>query len=259
MKVMNLSTYFLLFAALATGPLAIAQTCSNNSLRGTYAYAINGTVNGANNTTVTNSQVGRIVFNGTGGYTGFLVAAAEGAVGVAEFTGTYAVDSSCVGSGKSVVNGASTDFDFVVVNGGNDFSMVLRGAGATLSGAGTKSEGLAACTLASMNAPFGYQSDGLQVINSKTVSTAEVGLFTFDGRGGLSSVGSFVADGTSVVFDAKGTYEMTPECFGVAIYNVGDVSYQVNFMLTSGGNQILFTELAGTYIASGNATRTFPR
>ncbi|MBY0504389.1 MAG: hypothetical protein K2X03_10785 [Bryobacteraceae bacterium] len=256
---MNLSKFLFCFGALAIGPLAIAQTCSNNSLRGTYAYTINGTVNGANNTAVTNSQVGRIVFNGTGGYTGFLVAAAEGAVGVAEFTGTYAVDSSCVGAGKSVVNGTSTDFDFVVVNGGNDFNMVLRAAGATLSGAGTKSEGLAACNLASMNATFGYQSDGLQVVNAKTVSTAEVGLMTFDGRGGLSAGGSFVSEGNSVLYDAKGTYEMTPECFGVAVYKVGEVTYQVNFMLTSGGNQIIFTELAGTYIASGSGTRTFPR
>ena len=40
---------------------------------------------------------------------------------------------------------------------------------------------------------------------------------------------------------------------------IGDQTYQMNIMLTSGGNQILYSELSSAYVSTGSGIRTAPR
>jgi len=167
--------------------------------------------------------------------------------------------SAKIPGGKTVSSGNSTDFDLVVVNAGSDFALVLRASDATLSGNGTKVEGQGACTPSILTGTYGYQGDGVVAMDGKAVSTAEIGILTFDGKGAFSGTSSLISAGQSTRQSFTGTYELTDICFAAAVYKVGDVAYQMNFMVTGGGNQILYSELASGYVATGAGTRTFPK
>jgi len=254
---MSLAKLAISISFLITG--AFAQECSVASLTGAYGYTLSGTVTNAENRPITNSQVGRIVFDGKGGFTGVGAVTSGAKVEVGEFTGQIAIGADCTATGKTVSSGNSTDFDLVVVNAGSDFALVLRASDATLSGNGTKVEGQGACTPSILTGTYGYQGDGVVAMDGKAVSTAEIGILTFDGKGAFSGTSSLISAGQSTRQSFTGTYELTDICFAAAVYKVGDVAYQMNFMVTGGGNQILYSELASGYVATGAGTRTFPK
>ena len=244
-----------LFAAAS-----FAQDCSTASLTGPFGFTVKGTVTNENNRPITSSQVGRIAFDGKGAFTGFSASTSGAKVNVGEFTGQISIGSDCTATGKSSSAGGSLDFDLVVVNGGNDFALVFRASDSNLSGYGTKIEGQGSCTAATLNGNYGYQGEGVIAIDGRAVSTAEVGILTFDGKGGVAGTYSNIAGGQATRQSFTGIYEMVPEaCFASAAYKIGDLTYQLNFMITSGGNQILYSELASGYVMTGSGVRTVVR
>jgi hypothetical protein len=128
-----------------------------------------------------------------------------------------------------------------------------------LSGSGTKIESQGNCTQASLNGLFGTQAEGVVGIDGRAVSTAEVGIVTFDGKGGVTGTFSTIAGGKSERNSFTGVYEMTEFCFGSAAYKVGDLTYNLNFVVTTGGNQIVYSEVANRYVVTGAGFRVFPK
>jgi hypothetical protein len=205
---------------------------------------------------VRSSQVGRIVFDGAGKYTGVAAISLGTKVEVAEFAGEIAIGADCTATAKTGTGDSATNLDIVVVNDGNDFSAVVRAGDATLVGVGTKVEGKGTCSLATLEGTYGYQGEGVTAINGKSVSTAEIGILTFDGKEGLTGTFSFIGGGQMNRQSFTGKYALTDICFGSATYKVADVDYQMNFMVTGGGNQLLYSELAAGAVTTGSGART---
>jgi hypothetical protein len=67
---------------------------------------------------------------------------------------------------------------------------------------------------------------------------------------------SFIGGGQMTRQSFTGSYALNDLCFGSAVYKVGDVDYQMNFMVTGGGNQLLYSELAAGAVTTGSGART---
>jgi hypothetical protein len=99
---------FLLALALVVSSTLMAQasTCSNSTIRGSYAFTIHGQVFLPNGSTLLIDGLAKTTFDGNGNLTQLDAVAANGNVapGWASNTGTYTVNSDCTGS-FTVTNG----------------------------------------------------------------------------------------------------------------------------------------------------------
>jgi hypothetical protein len=100
---------FLLALALVVSSTLMAQpsTCSNSTIRGSYAFTIHGQVFLPNGSTLLIDGLAKTTFDGNGNLTQLDAVAANGNVapGWASNTGTYTVNPDCTGS-FTVTNGA---------------------------------------------------------------------------------------------------------------------------------------------------------
>ena len=253
MSIGKLSLTFVLFAAAS-----FAQ-CSATSLVGAYGYTIDGTITNENNRLITASQIGRLVFNGTGGYTGVSISTTGGKADVSEYSGVIQILADCTAVGKTGTGADATDFDLVVVDSGNSFALVIRAGDATLSGSGSKIDNQGSCSNSSLNGTYGYQGSGTVAVDGKGRSTAEIGIVTFDGNGGMRGTYSNISGGTSERRSFDGVYALGDVCYAAAAYSIEGVAYEMNLMVIGSGNQYLYSEVAPGYVVSGNGTRTTPR
>jgi hypothetical protein len=173
------------------GSLAMGQDCSNATLRGAYAYASDGTATD-DGKTFTNSEVGRVVFDGAGKLTARVASTTNGVTTVADAAGEYLIGSDCTMTGRTP---DGLEFDGVVVNSGADFFIMLREPGLTRSGAGTKIEATGACSTATLNSSFGYFAEGTLTVDGTVIGLGELGILKFDGAGGVTGVYSTSSKG----------------------------------------------------------------
>jgi len=106
MKFRN-SPFLLTIALVASSTLmSHASTCSNSTIRGSYAYTIHGQVFLPNGVTLLIDGLARTTFDGEGNLTELDAVAANGNVtpGWASNTGTYSVNPDCTGT-ITVTNG----------------------------------------------------------------------------------------------------------------------------------------------------------
>jgi hypothetical protein len=104
------SNSLFVFALLSVG-ICAAQECSNATLTGPFGYTIKGTVTTEGNRFITNSEVGRVVFDGKGAFTGVAAVTSGGAATVGEFKGEIQVGTDCTATGKVVYPNVTLDFD----------------------------------------------------------------------------------------------------------------------------------------------------
>ena len=256
---LSMSIGKLSFASLLFAAASFAQ-CSPGSLVGAYGYTIDGTITDANNRLITASQIGRIQFNGTGGYTGVSISTVGGKADVSEFSGVIEVLSDCTAVGKTGTGAGATDFDLVVVDSGNGFALVIRAGDATLSGGGSKIDNQGSCSNSSLNGTYGYQGNGTVAVDGKGRSTAEIGILNFDGSGGMRGTYSFIAAGTAERKSfTGGVYALADVCYAAAAYKIDGLDYELNIMVVGNGNQFLYQEIAPGYVVSGVGSRTVSR
>jgi hypothetical protein len=254
MSIGKLSSAFLLFAAAS-----FAQ-CSSTSLVGAYGYTIDGTITNADNRLLTASQIGRITFNGTGGYTGVAISTTGGKAEVSEYSGVIEVLADCTAVGKTGTGAGATDFDLVVTDSGNSFVLVIRAGDATLSGNGAKIDNQGSCSNSSLNGVYGYQGDGTIAVDGKGRSFAEIGLLTFNGSGGMTGTYSFVGAGTAERKSfTGGVYALGDVCYAAGGYTIDGVTYEMNIFVVGSGNNFYYQEIAPGYVASGFGSRTVSR
>ncbi|MDZ4801967.1 MAG: hypothetical protein SGI92_27750 [Bryobacteraceae bacterium] len=236
----------------------LAQNCNNASLSGAYAYAASGnmTVDGKISN---NSEVGRMVFDGKGGITGYAARTVAGTSNVGTFTGSYAVGADCTTTGRTTYSDGALDFDMVVVNAGNDFVFVLRHPAFTESGSGTKIEAQGKCSAASVSGAFGYQGDGNITLDGKLQTLVEVGILTFNGTGSVTGTYSAAAGGELERLTFTGTYELGEDCTGNMKFNIAGGAYVNNFVIASGTNTMLYSEVGPNSVITGSGARTTPK
>jgi hypothetical protein len=244
------------FAVFAAASFA---QCSATSLVGPYGYTIDGTITNESNRLVTASQVGRIQFNGTGGYTGVAISTTGAKAEVSEFSGVIEILADCTAVGKTGTGTGATDFDLVVTDGGNSFALVIRAGDATLSGNGAKMDNQGSCTNSSLNGAYGYQGNGTVAVDGRGRSTAEIGIVNFDGAGGMRGTYSNISGGVSERRSFDGVYALTDVCYAATSYTIEGVTYDMNILVVGNGNQYYYSEVAPGYVVSGYGLRLTPR
>ncbi len=244
----------LILASFAIAP-SIAQVCSNSTLNGAYAYATDSiaTVGGK---TITNSQVGRIVFDGAGKFTVRAAVTSGGTTDVGSTSGEYLLGSDCTMTGKTA---EGLEFDGVVVNAGSDFFIMVREPGVTSSGGGTKIENQGACSAATLDGSFGYFAEGTITSDAGVSGLGELGVLQFDGRGGVTGVYSASLGGLVERKTYNGKYEVGQDCTANAQFTISGANYLMNFTIASTGNTFVFSIAGGGAVLTGQGSRIFPR
>ena len=237
------------------GSLAMGQDCSNATLRGAYAYASDGTATD-DGKTFTNSEVGRVVFDGAGKLTARVASTTNGVTTVADAAGEYLIGSDCTMTGRTP---DGLEFDGVVVNSGADFFIMLREPGLTRSGAGTKIEATGACSTATLNSSFGYFAEGTLTVDGTVIGLGELGLLKFDGAGGVTGVYSASSKGLVERKTFTGRYEVAGDCTATATFKIDGVDYLMNYVVASSGNAFALSISGGGSVLTGQGARQVPR
>lgn len=111
--------------------------CTNASLKGEFGFTITGTNGGVGPF----ATVGRFVADGHGNITGVATEAILPVIGPNQaFTATYTVASDCRGSAVLTFTdeGAVSDLNFVIVDGGREVLIIVTDRGAVESGSAKK-------------------------------------------------------------------------------------------------------------------------
>ena len=122
---------------LASSPASHADTpasCSNASLRGDYAFQLDGT-----NTNGPFAAVGKSTYDGRGGVTGVFFMSSNGAIIPAHYTGTYALRADCTAVKSANLDiGITVNFFMVVDSNLREIRVISTDAGSTVSGTARK-------------------------------------------------------------------------------------------------------------------------
>ena len=114
-----------------TTRLDAQDRCTNASLKGSYAFKVDGT-------NVSNpylplgpfAAVGKNTYDGRGHMTGVIIVSSNGSIIPATYTGTYTVNSNCTGIKSATLSiGAVVDFFFVIDDDLREIQMVVTQAG----------------------------------------------------------------------------------------------------------------------------------
>jgi len=230
---------------------AVAQTpCTNESVRGAYGFAADGTLTVGGRAVSTN-EVGRADFDGAGKFSFVATVLIAGQNLVVNGTGAYEVsaDCTCTASYTSVAGNGS--FDFVVVNGGDGMIYMDTSPLVVMGGTMTKLGG-STCSLVTMTGPYGYGGTGIVSNGTTTASYAEIGRINFDGEGGLTGVFSGSLPGEKTVAKYSGAYKVNEDCTATATYALeGGQTGSIRFVAVNGGASALFTETTGNASFTG--------
>ena len=110
------------------------QPCNNASLRGDYAFQIDGT-----NGNGPFAAVGKNTYDGKGNLSGAIVISTNGAIIRASYIGGYTLNADCTGTKWATLDvGLTVNFDFVVDSNLREIRMIVTDPGATVSGTARK-------------------------------------------------------------------------------------------------------------------------
>jgi hypothetical protein len=139
MKFSN-SPFLLTLALIVSSPLmSHASACNNSTIRGTYAFTIQGTIFLRGGSTLLLDGIAKETFDGKGNETQIDAVATNGVLtpGWRPGTGTYSVNPDCTGTQTIVISGMpDLHLQFIVAQGGTTIHQVVidPGIGSTAEG-----------------------------------------------------------------------------------------------------------------------------
>lgn len=184
-----------------------------------------------------------------------------------KWSGTYSVQSNCVGT-VSITSGGSATFNLAVSATGADFT--LTGADSTYAYQMTGDTQATGCSTSTLSGVYVFSATNGFYALTKTGAAgagALIGLFQFDGQGNLVANGTASANGISngvtgslpgLVF--TGTYSLGSNCLGSAtVTNPAIGSYNLYFSVYTANSTVstdMFFSAASnpaSAMSSGNA------
>jgi hypothetical protein len=113
-------------------PLLANGACNDASLRGSYAFRVDGT--GVSHPGVPGpfAAVGKNTYDGKGGMKGEIVLSNGGVMYTSDYTGTYTVHAGCTGTKSATLSGLgglTVDFSFVIDSNGRGIQMIVTEVG----------------------------------------------------------------------------------------------------------------------------------
>jgi hypothetical protein len=130
----------LALASLAT-PSAHAAVCSDNTIRGSYAFTIHGTIFLPNGSTIQIDGIALQVFDGKGNFRQVDAVADNGLLvpGWRPGTGSYSINADCTGTQTLVVAGmGDLHMQIIVAQGGNTIHQVVIDPGIATTAKGER-------------------------------------------------------------------------------------------------------------------------
>jgi hypothetical protein len=240
--------------AFALSSAAVAATCSNASLSGTYGLLHGGT---AVTGTPTRS-VAQITFDSTTAtFASVTTASHDGVITTESVPGTYAVASNCTGKGTFDLGTMKANFSFVVTSTG--FLFATQFPGATQEGVGVK-QGSPTCNNAGVEGSFGFEATGVFVAGEPVAGpVAFIGELKLSvnasGDGVISGHVAGSEDGMLFTFAEEpvtGSYSVDTDCRGTAtITPKGRSEMHFKLVVVGGGNEMLAIETDANTVVSG--------
>jgi hypothetical protein len=127
---------------LGISPAAKADDkgCSNETLRGTFAYTSNGYITAPPAFAGPFAETGTQSFDGLGGTTAAVTSSQNGNILPLTITGTYKVNPDCTGTMTLQVSpiGVTVDVFFVIDDGGNGFQAIETDPGLVITRIGRR-------------------------------------------------------------------------------------------------------------------------
>jgi len=225
-----------------------ANECTQQSLRGSYGYVLQGLQFPSPPSPVGAmpvSAAGLMVFDGEGGLAAQDTFNSGVAISHRTGTGTYAVSSDCTGSGELGGDFAGLSFYFVIVSHGREFSFVVTNPGTDQPGV-AMTTGDEECTVASFKGT--YVNTRLDYRAVDFFSTVNIGLevASVDGKGSLFFPP--VVQSLNGVFTyptATATYTVSSNCIATLDLLIVDGGTSVRRrregVVVDGGKQAWFT------------------
>jgi len=138
----TLTTAAVTALALAISPAAKAgdKGCSNETLRGTFAYTSTGYITAPPAFAGPFAEVGTQIFDGNGGTTAAVMSSQNGNILPLTITGTYTVNPDCTGTMTLQVSpiAVTVDVSFVIDDGGDGFQAIETDPGLVITRIGRR-------------------------------------------------------------------------------------------------------------------------
>ena len=258
----------LLFAGL---PPQAKSSCTNpNSiLNATYGWqsevllAVGKSPNPKIGDFIPSVQVGHLIFEGNGHFSGAHDTAAGGILAPHVDSGTYSVNSDCTTGTISFVTGIGFTMNFVITGGGQEIKYVSATTGGVSSGT-LRLMAAAPCSAGILNGnSYGYSSHGLVAGNGNGfprvggfVPFADAGQVSFEADGSISGVDNANFGGVVIPGQAiAGTYIVNSDCTGTTTMTIAGVDNSWHFVILQGADQIISIATPSGMVWAGTLTK----
>jgi len=248
-------------------PVIGGGTCNSATLTGTYELLLNGrqlTSTGA--VTQVFQGVGTAAFDGLSKITLSLttnaVTASQSFGTPVTYSGTYSLQSNCVGS-ITITSGDSATYALeaytqpgsaTVASG---FAVVGSDSSYAFNGTGTAQPATCPTTITGAHE---FNATGSGLSGASVISTLDVaGILTFDGQGNITANWTQVSNLTTTQVTATGTYVVGAGCLASAILtDTANIKYTLSLSLTSASANFAFAATSPTLLFDGTGSAMQP-
>jgi hypothetical protein len=124
----------------------------------------------------------------------------------------------------------------------------------------TANAGDRGCTNASIKGTFAFEATGSHFPPTGASLLDVVFAQTFDGSGGLTSIGLQSDNGKILQLTQTGTYTVNPDCTGTYTVLVSPLGFTVHFffVIADSGNELVVISADPNTVLAGHARRLFP-
>lgn len=246
---------------------AIAQTaigggsCTSGTLNGTYELILNGRqVTAAGAVSKVFQGVGTAAFDGlskvTFTMTANVVAATQSFGTPTVYSGTYSLQSNCVGS-ISITTGDIGTFTVEAYNQGKAFAVIGSDASYAYNGSGSLQPATCPATLSGVHE---FNATGSTLSGASVTSVLDVaGVMQFDGQGNVTANWTQVSNLATSTIAATGTYSVGSTCLASAtLTDAANNKYAVSLSFNSASPAfaLAISSPQSLFDGSGAATQT---
>ena len=116
------------------------------------------------------------------------------------------------------------------------------------------------CTNATLKGTFVWTTTGFEVSPAGVGQGAEVGVETFDGKGGSTATAILSSNGNIIPVSIIGTYKVNPDCTGTSTLLVSPFGATIHlyFIISAGVNELQAIETEPGFIFTRIYHRQFP-
>ena len=236
-------------------------TCNSSTLNGTYELSMSGRqVTSAGAVSKVLHAVGTAAFDGqskvTLTMTANIVSAAQNFGTPLVYSGTYSLQSNCLGS-VTITTGDTATFNLESFNSGNSFQLYGSDATYAYSGGGNIQPTTCPTTLMGVHE---FNATGNTISGTSFTGTLDVaGVMNFDGQGNLTANWTQASNTNTTTVSATGTYSVTPGCLASAtLTDTASNKYTVSLSIFSAAPDFVVEVATAQVLFQGSGSAALP-